>query len=155
MLMGTNGWRNDGSIRPANDGATAPNMQQLHHRLGHINRTLHTDTEKPTTLEKTFNYLHKINSYVFMKKIIILMKKIAFDCWHNTVLWYTTHKTQHKIQLVYNFLWNIFWPFLERWCVWFELVGLGTGGSWTVCWQRQKMVVRVRCTQPSLHSPHS
>ena len=23
-----------------NDGATAPNTQQLHHRLGHINRTL-------------------------------------------------------------------------------------------------------------------
>ena len=51
-----------------NDGATAPNMQQLHHRLCHINRTLHADIEKPTTVEKTFNYLHKINSYVFMKK---------------------------------------------------------------------------------------
>ena len=35
-----------------NDGATAPNTQQLHHRLGHINRTLHADIEKPTTLEK-------------------------------------------------------------------------------------------------------
>ena len=52
--------QNDGSIR--NDGATAPNTQQLHHRLSHINRTLHADIEKPTTLEKTFNYLHKINS---------------------------------------------------------------------------------------------
>ena len=51
-----------------NDGATAPNTQQLHHRLGHINRTLHAYIEKPTILEKTFNYLHKINSYVFMKK---------------------------------------------------------------------------------------
>ena len=50
-----------------NDGATAPNTQQLHRRLGHIKRTLHADIEKPTTLEKTFNYLHKINSYVFMK----------------------------------------------------------------------------------------
>ena len=43
-----------------NDGVTAPNTQQLHHRLGHINRTLHADIEKPTTLEKTFNNLHKI-----------------------------------------------------------------------------------------------
>ena len=41
-----------------NDGVTAPNKQQLHHRLGHINRTLHADIEKPTTLEKTFNNLH-------------------------------------------------------------------------------------------------
>ena len=44
-----------------NDGVTAPNTQQLHQRLGHINRTLHADIEKPTTHEKTFNYLHKIN----------------------------------------------------------------------------------------------
>ena len=36
-----------------NDGVTAPNTQQsLHHRLSHINRTLHADIEKPTTLEK-------------------------------------------------------------------------------------------------------
>ena len=45
-----------------NDGAKAPNTQQLHHRLVHINQTLHADIEKPTTLEKTFNLLHKINS---------------------------------------------------------------------------------------------
>ena len=50
-----------------NDGTTAPNMLQLHHRLGHINRTLHADIKKPTILEKTFNYLHEINFYVFMK----------------------------------------------------------------------------------------
>ena len=50
-----------------NDGVTAPNTQRLHQRLGHINRTLHADIEKPTTLEKTFNNLHKINFYVFMK----------------------------------------------------------------------------------------
>ena len=52
-----------------NDGVTAPNTQQFHHRLGHINRKLHADIEKPTTLEKTFNNLHKINFYVFMKQI--------------------------------------------------------------------------------------
>ena len=52
-----------------NDGATASNTQQLHHRLGHINRTLHADIEKPTTRKKTLKNLHKINVYVFMKKI--------------------------------------------------------------------------------------
>ena len=51
-----------------NDGVTAPNTQQLHQRLGHINRILHADIEKPTSVEKTFNYLYKINSYVFMKE---------------------------------------------------------------------------------------
>ena len=66
-----------------NDGNTAPNTQQLHHRLGHLNRKLHADIEKPTTLEKTFNYLHKINSYIFMeKKLNFCRKKFAFDCWH-------------------------------------------------------------------------
>ena len=35
-----------------NDGVTAPNTQQVHHRLGHINRTLHADNEKSTTLKK-------------------------------------------------------------------------------------------------------
>ena len=38
-----------------NDGVTAPNTQRLHQRLGHINRTLHADIEKPTTFDKTFN----------------------------------------------------------------------------------------------------
>ena len=69
-----------------NDGGTAPNTQRLHQRLGHINRTLHADIEKPTSLEKNINNLHKINIYVFMKNKYILLKKFAFDCWHNTVL---------------------------------------------------------------------
>ena len=51
-----------------NDVATAPNTHQLHYRLGQITRTLHADIEKTITLEKTFKYLHKLNSYVFMKK---------------------------------------------------------------------------------------
>ena len=51
-----------------NDGVTAPNTQRLHQRLGHINQTLHADIEKPTSLEKNINNLHKINFYVFMKK---------------------------------------------------------------------------------------
>ena len=52
-----------------NDGVMAPNTQQLDHRLGYINRTLHADIEKSTILEKTFNNLHKIHFYVFMTKI--------------------------------------------------------------------------------------
>ena len=54
--MGANDRRNDGSIRPAewrrNGSKTAPKTQQLNQRLGHINRTLHADIEKPTSLEK-------------------------------------------------------------------------------------------------------
>ena len=65
-----------------NDGVTAPNTQQLHHILGHINRTLHTDIKKPTTLEKILKNLHKINFYVFIKKLNF----VALNCWHNTVL---------------------------------------------------------------------
>ena len=50
-----------------NDGVTAPNTQQLHQRLGHINQTPHADIEKPTTLEKTFHNLHKIH-FCFYEK---------------------------------------------------------------------------------------
>ena len=50
-----------------NDGVTAPNVQRLHQRLGQINRTLRADIEKPTTLEKTINNLHKIN-FCFYEK---------------------------------------------------------------------------------------
>ena len=82
-----------------NDGATAPNTQQLQHRLGHINRTLHADIEKPTTLEKTFTYLHKINSYVFMTKIKFCLQNLHFIV--GTIRYcdtqHTIHKTQHKI----------------------------------------------------------
>ena len=61
--MGANGQGNEtAQTNQRNDGATAPNTQQLHHRFGHINLTLHADIEKSTTLEKTFNFLHKINS---------------------------------------------------------------------------------------------
>ena len=60
-----------------NNGATAPNTQQFHHRLGHHNRTLHADIEKPTTLEKAFNNIHKINFSVFMGKKINFVEKIC------------------------------------------------------------------------------
>ena len=78
----------DGSIQPAfmNDGVTAPKTQRLHQRLGYINRTLHADIEKPTSLEKNINNLQNLNFYIVMKKNKILLKKFAFDCWHNTVL---------------------------------------------------------------------
>ena len=49
-----------------NDSVTAPKTQRLHQRLGRINRTLHTDIEKPTTLEKTFNNFTQ-NKFLFKK----------------------------------------------------------------------------------------
>ena len=51
-----------------NDGVTAPKTQWLHQRLGHINRTLHADIAKPTSLEKNINNLQKLNIYIVMKK---------------------------------------------------------------------------------------
>ena len=52
-----------------NDGVTAPKTQRLHQRLGHINRTLHADIEKPTSLEKkNINNLHKINFWLYEKQ---------------------------------------------------------------------------------------
>ena len=68
-----------------NDGVMAPNTQRLHQRLGYINRTLHVDIEKPTSLEKNINNLHKIN-FCFYEEKKNLLQKFAFDCWHNTVL---------------------------------------------------------------------
>ena len=50
-----------------NDSVTAPKTQRLHQILGHINWTLHADIEKPTSIEKNINNLHKINVYVVMK----------------------------------------------------------------------------------------
>ena len=60
-----------------NDGVTAPNTQQLHQKLGHINRTKYADIEKNTTLEKTFNNLQKINFYVFYEKKLNFVEKIC------------------------------------------------------------------------------
>ena len=57
-----------------NDSVTAPNTQRLHQRLGHINRTLHADIEKPIILEKTFNNLHKINVCFYDKKFNFVEK---------------------------------------------------------------------------------
>ena len=53
-----------------NDGVTAPNTQQFHHRLGHINWTLHVDIEKPTT----FDNLHKVNLCFYGKKFKFVEK---------------------------------------------------------------------------------
>ena len=85
-----------------NDGVTAPKTQWLHQRLGHINRTLHADIEKPTSLEKTINNLHT--------KIFVSMKKIKFCCKNlhlivgitqycdtQQTIHNTTNDTQHKI----------------------------------------------------------
>ena len=129
MPMGAKGRRND--------SVTAPKTQRLHQRLGHINRTLHADIEKPTSLEKTLIIYTKINFCFYEKKIKFCWKNLhlivgttqycdtqqtihnttnntqhktyscyiisfdtlfAFDCWHSTVLWYTTNNTQHNKQ---------------------------------------------------------
>ena len=128
-----------------NDGAMALNTQQLHYRLSHINRTLHADIEKPTTFEKTFNNLQEINFYFFdLKNKLNLVNKFAFDCWHNTILWYTIHNTQHKIHRWFIISFETFFGlvkavFGEMVCL--SWISLGTGGSWTVFWQRQMMFV--------------
>ena len=57
-----------------NDGVTAPKTQRLHQRLRHINRTLHADIEKPTSLEKNIN-LQKLNFYVVMKTKLNFVEK--------------------------------------------------------------------------------
>ena len=51
-----------------NDGVKTRKTQRFHQRLSHINRTLHADIEKPTSLEKNINTLHKLNFYIVMKK---------------------------------------------------------------------------------------
>ena len=50
-------WAPTAGRTPAQSGqwnvsVMAPNTQRLHQRLGHINRTLHADIEKTTSLEK-------------------------------------------------------------------------------------------------------
>ena len=101
MLVGATAGGTTAQTGQRNDSATAPNTQQLHHRLGHINRTLHADIEKPTTLEQTFNNIHEIKLYVFMTKNLILLKKFSFDCWHNTYCdtQHTIHNTKYIVGL--------------------------------------------------------
>ena len=60
-----------------NDGVTAPNMQRLQQRLGHINRTMHANVDKPTTLEKTFNNLQKNKLLCFYEKKLKVVEKIC------------------------------------------------------------------------------
>ena len=91
-----------------NDGVTATNTQRLHQRLGHINRTLHADIEKPTSLEKNINNLHKINVYVFMKKNNNFVEKnlhlivgTTQYCDTQQTKHNTTNNTQHKMRSCY------------------------------------------------------
>ena len=81
-----------------NDSVTTPKTRRLHQRLGHINRTLHADIEKLHHSKTKINNLHKIN-FCFIEKKLNFVKKFAFDCWHNTVLWYTTNNTQHNTNI--------------------------------------------------------
>ena len=71
-----------------NDDFTASKTQLLHQRLGHINRTLHADIEKPTSLEKkNNNNLHKINFGFYEKKLNYIEKIcIWLLAQHSTVI---------------------------------------------------------------------
>ena len=59
------------------DGVTAPKTQRLHQRLGHINRKLHADIEKPTSLGKKFNNLHTKFFLCFYDKKLNFVEKIC------------------------------------------------------------------------------
>ena len=97
-----------------NDGVTAQKTQRLHQRLGHINRTLHADIEKPTSLEKNINNLHKLNLYVVMIKQIILLKNVHLIvsttqyCDTQQTIHNTTNHTQHKIHSCYIIFFETF-----------------------------------------------
>ena len=83
-----------------NDGVTSTNTQRLHHRLGHINRTLHADIEKPTTLEKTFHNLHKVNFCFYDTKLnFVETNCIWLLAQHSTVIHNKQYTTQ---QTIYN-----------------------------------------------------
>ena len=82
-----------------NDGVTAPKTQRLHQRLGRINRTLHADIEITyINRKKNINNLHKINLFLWEKWNFV--EKFAFNCWHNTVLWYATQQTIHNTKYI-------------------------------------------------------
>ena len=73
--MGANDWRTTAQSGQRNDGVTASKTQRLHQRLGHINRTLQADIEKPTSLHrKNLNNLHKINFSFYEKKLNFVEK---------------------------------------------------------------------------------
>ena len=100
-----------------NHGAFDAPSQRLHQRLGHINRTLHADIEKPTSLEKNINNLQKINFSFYAKKIKFCWKNLHLIvgttpyCDTQQTIHNTTNNTQHKIHSwVHNFLCNICWP---------------------------------------------
>ena len=129
MLMGANGRRNDGWIRPAewwrngSKNAAAPpktrshqpntacrhwetyitrkNINNLHKinlcyekKLNFVEKICIWLAAQHTMLNTTNNTQHKIHSCY----IISFETYFAFDCWHNTVLWYTTNNTQHNKQ---------------------------------------------------------
>ena len=57
-----------------NDSVTATKTQRLHQRLGHINRTLHADIEKPTSVEKTLIIYTKYIFLFYEKKLNVVEK---------------------------------------------------------------------------------
>ena len=86
-----------------NDGVKTPKTQRLNQRLGHINRTLHADIVKPTSLEKNINNLHKIKFYVmkknkFCSKNLHLIVGTIQYC--DTNKQYTTQQTIHNTKYI-------------------------------------------------------
>ena len=161
--MGANGQRNAGSIRPAKWWR---------------NGTKHAASPPKTRSHQPNTACRHWDTYITRKKHLIIYKQINF-CFYEKILnfvennlhmivgttqycdtqqtiHYTTNNTQHKIHSCYIISFETFLAVFEQ-VVCLSWIGLGTGGSWIVCWQRQKIVVtvRVRCTEPSLHSPHS
>ena len=159
MFMGANGRRNNGLIRPAewrrngSKNAAAPPKTRSHQP-----DTACRHWETYIIRKNNINNLHKINVCFYDKKLHFVEKIfIWLLIQHSTVIHIqtihnTTNNTQHKIHSCYIISFETFFDRFWRGGLveldWF---------SWTVCWQRQKMVVRVRvrCTEPSLHSPHS
>ena len=106
------------------DGVTASKTQRLHQRLGHINRTLHVDIEKSTSLEKKkpliiytikFLFLWKINKFCW-KNLHLIVGTTQY-CYAQQTIHNTTNNTQHKIHSCYIISFETFFGvFVEMVC---------------------------------------
>ena len=98
MPMGANSRRNDGSIRPA---------EWRRNGTKHVAASPQTRSHQPNNARRhweTYNTRKNINNCTqnkflcFYEQKLNLFKRFAFDCWHNSVLCYTTNNTQHNKQ---------------------------------------------------------
>ena len=144
MPMGANGRRNDGSIQPAKwwrngtKHAAAPpdSVTSTEHCMQTL-RYLHHS-------KKTFNNLHKINFYVFMNFFKFCWKNLHLIV--DTTQYCDTQQTIQNTKYIVGYIIS-FETFVDLVkavigkMVCLSWIGLGTGGSWPVCWQRQMMFV--------------